>query len=97
RCARWINRIELACGRRRLSGIAVRVHEVSMAPIASFVRATEPQSAPAVAGADILVVTAQPHYPAWKLFPGYDKPGVVRDQRNGVLIDRVRPRVPARM
>jgi glycosyltransferase involved in cell wall biosynthesis len=51
----------------------------------------------AAAGAGVRVVTAQPHYPSWKLFDGCDKAGVVTEQRNGVAVSRVRPRVPARM
>lgn len=51
----------------------------------------------AAAGATVTVVTAVPHYPAWKIADAYADGGRGTETRNGVTIRRVRPRIPAQM
>jgi len=51
----------------------------------------------AATGASVTVVTAVPHYPAWKVAPAYERGGPHTETRKGVTIRRVRPRMPDQM
>src|SRR5262245_47127699 len=51
----------------------------------------------AEAGATVTVVTAVPHYPAWKGENGYANGARDTGRHNDVTICRVRPPMPARM
>jgi colanic acid biosynthesis glycosyl transferase WcaI len=51
----------------------------------------------AAAGARVTVVTAVPHYPAWRIQAEYADGSRSRENRAGVEIHRVVPRVPSRM
>ena len=48
----------------------------------------------AVRGDDVCVVTAKPHYPAWRIFPEYRQFGFLRQTLHGVRVIRVPSYIP---
>lgn len=50
----------------------------------------------AARGEDVLMLTAKPHYPAWRVFAAYRQPGCMRQTLEGVPVIRVPSSIPAR-
>ena len=48
----------------------------------------------AARGDDVCVVTAKPHYPAWRIFPEYRQSGFLRQTLDGVRVIRVPSYIP---
>ena len=48
----------------------------------------------AARGNDVCVVTAKPHYPAWRIFPEYRQSGFLRKTLDGVRVIRVPSYIP---
>lgn len=49
----------------------------------------------AARGDDVYMLTAKPHYPAWRVFPDHRQPGFIRQTLRGVRVVRVPSYVPA--
>lgn len=50
----------------------------------------------AARGEDVLMLTAKPHYPAWRVSSAYRQPGCIRQTLEGVPVIRVPSSIPAR-
>ena len=50
----------------------------------------------AARGDDVSVVTAKPHYPAWRVFPEHGQSGFLRQSLDGVRVVRVPSYIPAK-
>ncbi len=50
----------------------------------------------AARGEDVFILTAKPHYPAWRVFAAYRHPGCLRQTLKGVPVVRVPSYIPAR-
>lgn len=48
----------------------------------------------AACGDDVYVVTAKPHYPVWRVFPGHRQSGFIRQTLDGVRVVRVHSYIP---